>query len=147
MMGDVDKWIEIAKECKYLPESDLKVLCEMVCDILMEESNIQPVSTPVTVCGDIHGQVASRLYRVGLSTPTRTGCFFAISPFFVVLVAVLRLGGTVSGRRSATRHQLHIPGRLCGPRLLQSGDLDQVADLEGKPNASRNIPGVVAEGN
>lgn len=32
-------------------------LCDMVCDILLEESNIQPVSTPVTVCGDIHGQV------------------------------------------------------------------------------------------
>lgn len=29
----------------------------MVCDLLLEESNIQPVSTPVTVCGDIHGQV------------------------------------------------------------------------------------------
>lgn len=24
-MADVDKWIAIAKECKYLPESDLKV--------------------------------------------------------------------------------------------------------------------------
>lgn len=112
-MSDVDKWIEIAKECKYLPENDLKVimnflnnpmvnnlivlsinkciisrkysqtfrlhvltkwycidvyffyhcdyyqqkLCDIVCDLLLEESNIQPVSTPVTVCGDIHGQV------------------------------------------------------------------------------------------
>ena len=24
-MADVDKWIEVAKECKYLPENDLKV--------------------------------------------------------------------------------------------------------------------------
>ena len=24
-MPDIDKWIEIAKECKYLPENDLKV--------------------------------------------------------------------------------------------------------------------------
>ena len=32
-------------------------LCDMVCDFLLEESNVQPVSTPVTVCGDIHGQV------------------------------------------------------------------------------------------
>lgn len=23
--SDVDKWIEIAKQCKYLPENDLKV--------------------------------------------------------------------------------------------------------------------------
>lgn len=56
-MGDVDKWIEVVKECKYLPENDLKKLCDMVCDILIEEANILPVSTPVTVCGDIHGQV------------------------------------------------------------------------------------------
>lgn len=32
-------------------------LCDIVCDLLLEESNIQPVFTPVTVCGDIHGQV------------------------------------------------------------------------------------------
>jgi hypothetical protein len=26
MVADVDQWIDIAKECKYLPENDLKVL-------------------------------------------------------------------------------------------------------------------------
>lgn len=57
MMGDVDKWIEIAKRCKYLPEDDLRELCNIVCDLLLEEPNVQPVETPVTVCGDIHGQV------------------------------------------------------------------------------------------
>jgi hypothetical protein len=25
-MADIDKWIDIAKECKYLPENDLKVI-------------------------------------------------------------------------------------------------------------------------
>jgi serine/threonine-protein phosphatase 6 catalytic subunit len=54
--GCVDKWAEISKDCKYLPEGELKQLCDMVCDLLLEESNVQPVSTPVTVCGDIHGQ-------------------------------------------------------------------------------------------
>ena len=32
-------------------------LCDYVCDLLLEESNVQPVYTPVTICGDIHGQV------------------------------------------------------------------------------------------
>uniref|UniRef100_A0A8C8IAK7 Protein-serine/threonine phosphatase n=1 Tax=Oncorhynchus tshawytscha TaxID=74940 RepID=A0A8C8IAK7_ONCTS len=56
---DLDKYVEIARQCKYLPENDLKRLCDYVCDLLLEESNVQPVSTPVTVCGDIHGQVLS----------------------------------------------------------------------------------------
>lgn len=56
-MSELDNWIEIAKECKYLPENDLKKLCDIVSEIMLEESNVQPVSTPVTVCGDIHGQV------------------------------------------------------------------------------------------
>ncbi|THX84533.1 Metallo-dependent phosphatase [Aureobasidium pullulans] len=51
-----DEWLEQAKQCKYLPEADMKRLCEIVKECLMEESNIQPVNTPVTVCGDIHGQ-------------------------------------------------------------------------------------------
>ena len=34
----------------------LQHLCDHVCALLLEESNVQPVSTPVTVCGDIHGQ-------------------------------------------------------------------------------------------
>lgn len=59
-MSDLDKWCEIARDCKYLPENDLKKLCDLVCDLLLEESNIQPVSTPVTVCGDIHGQVSMK---------------------------------------------------------------------------------------
>lgn len=59
-MADLDSWVEIARKCKYLPENDLKQLCDIVCDLLLEESNIQPVSTPVTVCGDIHGQVIAK---------------------------------------------------------------------------------------
>ena len=42
-------------------------LCDTVCDLLMEESNIQPVPCPVTVCGDIHGQFydLEELFRTG----------------------------------------------------------------------------------
>ncbi|KAF7322018.1 Serine/threonine-protein phosphatase [Mycena kentingensis (nom. inval.)] len=53
---DPGKWIDQLMTCTHLPEAEMKLLCEHVRALLMEESNIQPVSTPVTICGDIHGQ-------------------------------------------------------------------------------------------
>ncbi|KAI5863575.1 Metallo-dependent phosphatase [Durotheca rogersii] len=67
----LDEWLEQAKQCRYLPESVMKELCEMVKEVLMEESNIQPVVTPVTICGDIHGQFYDllELFRVSGGMP------------------------------------------------------------------------------
>ncbi|KAI9886322.1 MAG: hypothetical protein M1823_001880 [Watsoniomyces obsoletus] len=66
-----EEWLEQAKLCRYLPEADMKKLCEIVKECLMEESNIQPVRTPVTVCGDIHGQFYDllELFRVAGGMP------------------------------------------------------------------------------
>ena len=52
---DVDAWIATCKDGGILPERDLRVLCEKIKELLIEESNVQPVSAPVTICGDIHG--------------------------------------------------------------------------------------------
>lgn len=67
-----DEWLEQARQCHYLPEPDMKRLCELVKEYLMEESNIQPVHTPVTVCGDIHGQFYDllELFRVAGGMPS-----------------------------------------------------------------------------
>ncbi|PRP73904.1 protein phosphatase 6 catalytic subunit [Planoprotostelium fungivorum] len=63
----LDQWIATVKECKFLPEEDLKKLCDMVKQNLLEESNVQPVNSPVTICGDIHGQFFDllELFRTG----------------------------------------------------------------------------------
>lgn len=66
-----EAWLEETLKCQYLPENDMKQLCETVKELLMEESNIQPVSSPVTVCGDIHGQFHDllELFRVSGGFP------------------------------------------------------------------------------
>jgi len=66
-----DQWVESLRNCKYLPEPDLKDLCEIVKELLLEESNVQPVMSPVTVCGDIHGQFYDllELFRQGGEIP------------------------------------------------------------------------------
>jgi len=67
----LDEWISKVKECSYLPENDLKKLCDLVKAILLEESNVQPVNSPVTICGDIHGQFYDllELFRTGGEMP------------------------------------------------------------------------------
>ena len=44
-----DKWLEQLRKIKYLPADDLKLLCERAKEILIEESNVQYVSTPVII--------------------------------------------------------------------------------------------------
>ncbi|GKD97550.1 serine/threonine-protein phosphatase PP2A-5 catalytic subunit isoform X2 [Tanacetum coccineum] len=50
---------------------EVKTLCEKAKEILMEESNVQPVRSPVTICGDIHGQFhdLAELFRIGGKCP------------------------------------------------------------------------------
>ncbi|EDQ86530.1 uncharacterized protein MONBRDRAFT_38407 [Monosiga brevicollis MX1] len=74
---DVDQWVELVKDCKYLPENELKALCSKVSEILLEEGTVQTVSSPVTVCGDIHGQFydLEELFRHGGQVPDTTYIF------------------------------------------------------------------------
>ena len=68
---DIDKCIADLKQGKILPEKVLRRCCEKVKEILIEESNVQPVSAPVTLCGDIHGQFyyLLELFRIGGEVP------------------------------------------------------------------------------
>ncbi|XP_064974610.1 serine/threonine-protein phosphatase PP2A-1 catalytic subunit isoform X2 [Musa acuminata AAA Group] len=69
--ADLDRQIEQLRECKFLAEAEVKVLCDQARAILVEEWNVQPVRCPVTVCGDIHGQFYDlvELFRIGGEAP------------------------------------------------------------------------------
>ena len=66
-----DRWLEDLKKLKCLPEKDLKELCEKAKEIFIEESNVQNVSAPVIICGDIHGQIYDllELFKKGGDIP------------------------------------------------------------------------------
>lgn len=67
----LDKNIELLKKCEIIKESEVKELCEKAKEILFEESNVQYIEAPVTVCGDIHGQFDDliELFKIGGFVP------------------------------------------------------------------------------
>lgn len=68
------------RQCKHLPERQMKLLCNRVRDLLLEESNVRLVQSPVTVCGDIHGQFwdVLEIFRQGGEVP-KTSYIFMVS--------------------------------------------------------------------
>jgi serine/threonine-protein phosphatase 2A catalytic subunit len=70
---DLDAWIEqlLSENCRPLSEEQVKWLCDRAREIFMEESNVQLVTCPVTVCGDIHGQFHDllELFKIGGKCP------------------------------------------------------------------------------
>ena len=71
MSLDVDRVLSNLVEFKLPSEQEIEQLCAKVKEILVEESNVQEVSSPVTICGDIHGQFEDllELFRIGGDCP------------------------------------------------------------------------------
>lgn len=76
-IGYLDKQIEQLLQCMPLAEDCIKKLCEKAKEILVNESNVQPVKTPVTICGDIHGQFydLKELFKIGGELPDNNYLF------------------------------------------------------------------------
>lgn len=47
--SDLDRQIEQLKKCEIINEAEVKALCAKAREILIEESNVQRVDSPVTV--------------------------------------------------------------------------------------------------
>ena len=56
------------------PKNEVKSLCSKAKELLIEESNVQPIYSPVTICGDIHGQFVDlmELFKTGSSCLKQT---------------------------------------------------------------------------
>ena len=54
--NNLDEQIEQLRKCHYITEIEVKLLCEKAKELFIEESNVQIIDAPITICGDIHGQ-------------------------------------------------------------------------------------------
>jgi serine/threonine-protein phosphatase 4 catalytic subunit len=77
MSSQLDSQLERLKRCEIILESEVKTLCDRAREILVEESNVQGVDAPVTICGDIHGQFYDllELFNKGGEIPWRSYLF------------------------------------------------------------------------
>ncbi len=150
MSLDLDAWItQLTTNHECLTEDQLKVLCEYVKELLVEESCVQPVSSPVTVCGDIHGQFHDllKLFEEGGKVPETSYIFMVRlstadhAHFSVCLPTRSQL---------TTQHRPTIPaGRLCRPRIQLAGDVYAPAPPQGsvpwERHASAREPRIPAD--
>jgi len=99
--SDLDRQIEQLKKCEIIKESEVKALCAKAREILVEESNVQRVDSPVTVCGDIHGQFydLKELFKVGGDVPETNYLFmgdfvdrgfYSVETFLLLLALKVR---------------------------------------------------------
>jgi len=56
MSVDADHCLEKLYKCQILTETEVKWLCNKLQEILIEESDVKHLRSPVTVVGDVHGQ-------------------------------------------------------------------------------------------
>lgn len=53
---DLDRYLETALEGKLLTEKQFSNVCNYISELMVTESNVAFITSPVAVCGDIHGQ-------------------------------------------------------------------------------------------
>ena len=69
--NEVDLVIDNLRNFKGITEKQVKLITDRGITILAEETNTCPVRAPVTICGDIHGQLHDliELFTIGGDVP------------------------------------------------------------------------------
>ena len=100
-MIHVDACIARLQRCEVLEEEEVRILCELAKEILVDEGNVQKVQAPVTICGDIHGQFYDllELFHVGGECPDNNYLFlgdfvdrghYSVETFLLLLALKVR---------------------------------------------------------
>ncbi|KAI9253771.1 serine/threonine-protein phosphatase 4 catalytic subunit [Phascolomyces articulosus] len=100
-MGQLDRQLEQLRQGEIISEQEVKELCQKAREILVEESNVQRVDAPVTICGDIHGQFhdLKELFTVGGECPDTNYLFmgdfvdrgfYSVETFLLLLALKVR---------------------------------------------------------
>lgn len=92
--SDLDRQIGLLKSCECIKESEVRDLCNMARDILLNESNIQNISSPITVSTNTIS-FSKFISRIDLRRYSWS---------------VLRFNGTIQGRRRLPQDELHFHG-------------------------------------
>ena len=143
MSHELDGWIAALRKCEPLEEDDVKRLCQMAIEILVEESNVQTIDSPVTICGDIHGQFYDllELFKVGGDCPDTNYLFmgdFVDRGFYSVETFLVAPGaeGEVPGSNVSHSGESRVSTDHAGVRVLrrvfaQIRERERVAILHG----------------
>lgn len=127
--SDLDRQIEQLKRCELIKENEVKELCMKAREILSEEPNVTPIDSPVTICGDIHGQFYDliELFKVGGDCPDTNYLFlgdFVDRGFYSVetFLLLLALKGGFLSQKSPYFAEKFSPNRrnLSKPLVLIS---------------------------
>jgi len=101
MSRSLDGQIERLRRCETIDESEVEQLCLKARELWIEEGNIQSVDSPVTLCGDIHGQFYDlmQLFKEGGDAPETNYLFlgdfvdrgnFSVETFLLLLALKVR---------------------------------------------------------
>ena len=107
MSLNLDKAIDQLLKAQLLNEQIIKEICEQLKQILIDESNIVSLQSPVSVCGDIHGQFYDLLeiFKVGGKPPDVSYLFlgnlvdrghFSVETLSLILCLKLRFPSRVT---------------------------------------------------
>ena len=155
MSSDLDVMIETLRRCEVLKESEVKWLCGKAMEVLVEESNVQRIDSPVTICGDIHGQFYDlvELFKVGGDCPQTNYLFmgdfvdrgfYSVETFLLLLALKVRLASQIS--RLVVVEGIDDPAAQCENRSIDRSidrSIESIESIDGSIESIESIDGSI----